>query len=114
MWQFRRALIPQDGAQQYPLSPQRRKKKKEGGRRKKKDELGRYAFIPSPGCETRGSGARNGMAFENAEWHAEHPPSASHLRKTSDRLLSSLLNSMGYVDERPVHMRKSKSQLARL
>lgn len=47
MWQFRRALIPQDGAQQYPLSPQEKKKKK------KKDEFGRYAFIPSPGCGTR-------------------------------------------------------------
>ncbi len=50
----------------------------------------------------------NLVVFQDARCQIEHLLSASHLRKTSSRLLSSLLNSIGYVDDRLQHMRKRK------
>lgn len=48
------------------------------------------------------------VVFQDASGQIEHLLPASHLRKTSNRLLSSLFNSMGYVDDRLRHMRKRK------
>lgn len=50
----------------------------------------------------------NLVVFQDARWWIKHPLCASHLRETSFRLLSSLLNSIEYCDDRLRHMRKWK------
>lgn len=54
----------------------------------------------------------NLVVFQDTRWQTEHLLSASHLRKTSNRLLSTLLNSIGYVWRPATAHAQTRSQIS--